>query len=119
MAQQHKKKTLRELFSKTEPDLLEILDSMLEYNPHFRPSAEQLLEHKFFDEVRNSQVETKAPYKIKLCFDRNEAKYNYEDESIALDQKSATEYFMTQIRKEQVKINMLKVAFENALKPNS
>jgi len=39
-------------FSETSKGLLEILKSMLQFNPHFRPTAAQLLNHKIFDNIR-------------------------------------------------------------------
>ena len=42
-AKKAKKPTLAQIFTKTNPKLVEILESMLEFNPIFRPTAEQLI----------------------------------------------------------------------------
>ena len=54
---------------------------MLEFNPHFRPSAYELLQHKWFDDIRNLRLEKGAPFKINLkCDQINTYDYaKYED----------------------------------------
>ena len=47
---------------------------MLEINPYFRPSAKQLLKNPIFDQVRVSENEAIAQYKIKMKFDINDDK---------------------------------------------
>ena len=37
---------------------------MLEFNPGFRPTARDLLNHKVFDSIRNKKFEAEAPYQI-------------------------------------------------------
>ena len=34
---------------------------MLEYNPGFRPSAKELIQHPYFDAIRNKNQEEEAP----------------------------------------------------------
>jgi hypothetical protein len=46
---QKPKPKLSELFPKTDPELVQILTDMLQYNAFFRPSAKHLLKNKIFD----------------------------------------------------------------------
>ena len=57
-----------QIFDKTDPDLLKILEKMLQFNPYFRPTAKQLLKDKYFDEIRKKEVEkaAKLPYRLKV-----------------------------------------------------
>ena len=48
---------LQKLFSGYDERLLRLLELMLEYNPALRPSAEQLLGHPIFDEIRVKKLE--------------------------------------------------------------
>jgi len=41
------------LFPEVSPDLIDILEKMLEFNPYFRPTAKELLKHKVFDGIRS------------------------------------------------------------------
>ena len=49
--------------------MLEILDDMLQFNPHFRSKAGDLLKHSLFDSIRRPELEQPAPFKIKLEVD--------------------------------------------------
>jgi hypothetical protein len=51
---------------------------MLQFNPHFRPSAKELLENKIFDKFRREDLEEEAPFKLNLDIDDKEAD-NVED----------------------------------------
>ena len=57
-------KSVAELFPDSKPELVELLDQMLEINPYFRPTAKDLLRNKIFDKVRVKSAELDAPYKI-------------------------------------------------------
>lgn len=46
---------------------MDLLQKMLEFNPYLRPSARELLEHKYFDPIRVSTNESSA--KEKLCLE--------------------------------------------------
>ena len=37
--------------------LVEILESMTEFNPYFRPTAKELLKNRIFDEIRMESIE--------------------------------------------------------------
>ena len=52
-----KKKTLFQKFGHTSPELLNILESMLQFNPFFRPTAKELLKHPIFDKIRLPEIE--------------------------------------------------------------
>ena len=47
-------KTIRDQFSKTSDELLDIVESMLQFNPYFRPTVKELLSNRLFDSIRNS-----------------------------------------------------------------
>ena len=53
----------------TNDALVDILESMTEFNPYFRPSAKELLKNKIFDSIRKKKLEEKAPYKIMVDTD--------------------------------------------------
>ena len=61
------------IFDKTSSGLLDVLKSMLQFNPHFRPTASQLMKHKIFDEIR--QNELIAPQKIVIDLDEDSSEY--------------------------------------------
>ena len=67
--------SLAEIFGKTSPGLLEVLESMLHFNPHFRPTASQLLRHEIFDGIR--QAEQVAPKKLNIDIDEGELGNEY------------------------------------------
>lgn len=64
-------------FPFTTPEILDILENMLEFNPSFRKSAGELLKNKVFDKIRKPQMEEPAPFQIKLAIDENGA-FDYE-----------------------------------------
>ena len=70
------KNILRKKFDKTSDELLDILECMLQFNPHFRPRADELLKAKIFDEIRVPSLETGAPAKLYLKVDEINA-YNF------------------------------------------
>jgi len=75
------KSSLKERFSLSNPDLLKVLEQMLEINPYFRPTASQLIESKVFDKIRVPRNEKLEPYsslKTKVKIDHNEYRYDYE-----------------------------------------
>lgn len=49
----------------------DLLEKMLNFNPYFRPSAKELLDHPFFDEVRCPDYEAHTPKRIQLEFDKD------------------------------------------------
>ena len=56
--------------------IVEIFESMIEFNPFFRKSASEYLKHDIFDPVRKEELELLAPFKIKLEVD-NEETFDY------------------------------------------
>mmetsp|Transcript_32631 Transcript_32631/g.49890 ORF Transcript_32631/g.49890 Transcript_32631/m.49890 type:complete len:177 (+) Transcript_32631:754-1284(+) len=57
-------------------ELIHVLESMLEFNPYFRPSANSLIKNSLFDSVRDLDWETLAEEKIHLDIDQ-EGQYDY------------------------------------------
>ena len=51
-------------FPFTSPEILEILENMLEFNPHFRKNPAELLKNKIFDSIRKPEMEVAAPFQI-------------------------------------------------------
>ena len=51
---------------------------MLEFNPQMRLTASELLKNKIFDDVRNKNNESTAPFKVSLQFDKIVYNFNYE-----------------------------------------
>ena len=74
-------------FKRTNRDLLKIMDNMLQFNPKFRLTAEEILESKFFDPIRNEKLEIPASNKVYAPFDK-EGKFDYEkceEKNLTLD----------------------------------
>ena len=79
----HRDGILDELFEGAPEELVDLLKSMLTYNPVFRPPAQVLLGHRAFDGIRAKSVEyTLESYNAEqLKFDVD-AGNEYEFESI-------------------------------------
>ena len=60
-------------FPFTTPQILDLLQNMLEFNPNFRESAASLLKNKVFDKIRNPSLEKAAPFEISLAIDEDGA----------------------------------------------
>lgn len=54
---------------------------MLHFNPHFRPSAKELLQNSIFDGIRHKINEADADYGIILSIDLGEQQADYNDET--------------------------------------
>lgn len=57
---------MSERFPRTSPELVEVLEQLLEFNPFFRPTASEILKHKLFDNIRQPGLELPAPKKISI-----------------------------------------------------
>ena len=44
----------RDIYPFTDPELIKILQDLLQFNPYFRPSAADCLKSKLFDDIRIS-----------------------------------------------------------------
>jgi len=49
---------------------LDILKSLIQFNPYFRTNAKECLKHNIFDEIRAEELEQDAPFKIYLNVDQ-------------------------------------------------
>ena len=73
---------------------------MLEFNPYFRPTTKELLQHHVFDEVRTKK-EIISAVKIVIDVDENELQSTYEkDKKLTQEQKRKVAI--------QIKINIIK-----------
>ena len=65
-------KDLRTLFPYASPEGIDFLKKVLSFNPYFRPSMKECLEHPFFKEIRRADKETPPLNKIDLKIDELE-----------------------------------------------
>ena len=81
--------SFEERYPHTSKGLLDVLKSLLEFNPYFRPSPEEILKSPIFDKVRVSELEesTEAPFKIKENFDFGQY-FNYDTKELKNISKS-------------------------------
>ena len=63
---------LQKLMNLKDSTLRDILKPMLEINPYFRPPAKELLQSKYFDEVRIPEYEVASDLKLALEIDNDE-----------------------------------------------
>ena len=92
---------MQELFPKSSPDLVDLVSQMLEFNPHFRPTALELLGNKIFDQIRNPKIEKIKPdYKFKIKEDANELRFDYENDKNQFDEPTMIEILSECILKE-------------------
>jgi len=82
-------------FPFTTPAVLDILEDMLQFNPHYRSNPVDLLKSKVFDSIRRPELEQPAPFQIKLDIDQTDA-FDYEE-------CKSTKYSMDQYK--QIMIN--------------
>ena len=94
------KSKLTSIFSASDPALLGILSQMLEFNPCFRPTAEQLISNKYFDDIRVNKNEIKASHKIIVGIDKNKLKYDYENDHMILNDADAIKEFKKKVIQE-------------------
>lgn len=60
------------------PDMQVVLKALLELNPYFRCSANEILKSPIFDSIRVAELEEPAPFKLDTSIDAMGA-YDYED----------------------------------------
>lgn len=54
------------MFPKSNPELVSLLELLLQFNPYCRPSAKECLKLPLFDHIREEGVEVGAPYKMNI-----------------------------------------------------
>jgi len=57
---------LKSEFGHSNPELIKIISSLLEFNPNFRLSASELLQNPIFDSIRDLKMEKDPHSKIFL-----------------------------------------------------
>ena len=71
-AQKQQSPSLEKELSRSDPELVKLVMQMLEINPYYRPTAQQLLENKVFDSIRMPLIECiETKYKYKVVVDSN------------------------------------------------
>ena len=83
----HNRASLKQIFDKTNPDLVQLLEDMLEINPYFRPSAKQLLESKIFEDITKSNDDKilTCPFHVKIRIDNEKYGVDYEKNDFRQD----------------------------------
>ena len=59
---------LNDIFPNVSPGLIDILESMLQFNPYFRPTVKELIKHYVFDSIR-TKTDAKLTHKINIELD--------------------------------------------------
>ena len=70
-----KGKEIYQIFPYTSPELLDILESMIQFNPFFRLTTKELLKKKIFDKIRQPLLEKPAPNKISVPIDSDDFEF--------------------------------------------
>ena len=56
-------------YPKASPEALDLLDKILVFNPLFRITVDEALNHPFFKDIRNPENERKSPEVVTMDFD--------------------------------------------------
>ena len=72
-------KKLEIKFRKSNPEIVQMLGELLEFNPHKRPSAKECLQKKLFDDIRVPMLEKGAPCTIDLSQIDGEGQFDYKN----------------------------------------
>ena len=48
---------LNDIFPEISPDLIDVLEQMLQFNPYFRPTAKEMMKHPLFKGIRLKEEE--------------------------------------------------------------
>ena len=62
LAPSYGKTSFRKHFPWADEGLVDLVQSMTEFNPGFRPTAKECMQNPVFDSIRNARFETEAPY---------------------------------------------------------
>ena len=86
---------------------------MLQFNPHFRPTSRELLKHKLFAKIHQS--DKKANHKIDIEIDRNIYALTYGGSRASMKKEEQLTQCQMNVVKEYVKFNStnskIKVSF--------
>ena len=64
------RQNLRDMYKGCEDDAIDFLDKILQFNPYFRLSIQEAVEHPLFDEVRKDESEITADSPIAFDFEK-------------------------------------------------
>jgi serine/threonine protein kinase len=53
----------------SDPNVLQIIEATLQFNPNRRPTIKELLAHPYFDNIRNLQLEADADVETQFEFE--------------------------------------------------
>ena len=67
--------SLKDLYPEISEDLVDILEQMLQFNPHFRPTTKELLGHHAFDDIR---TDTEITSNYRIVIDEGDKRNAYE-----------------------------------------
>ena len=56
-------------FQHTDPNILELMEKMIQFNPYFRGRPADLIKSKIFDKIRKPEMEVNAEKLIEMKFD--------------------------------------------------
>lgn len=85
---------------------MKLVLQMLEINPYYRPTAQQLLENKVFDSIRMPMIECiETKYKYKVIVDSNQYKYDYENDCYPEGEAKTMETILRSIVEETMKFS--------------
>ncbi|KAG8461197.1 hypothetical protein KFE25_002386 [Diacronema lutheri] len=74
-AQQHRRhRTLKDMFPKAPPEVLDLLQSCLQFNPNNRITAEEALQHPYVSQFHHPQSEISATRAVSVSLNDNQKK---------------------------------------------
>jgi serine/threonine protein kinase len=69
-----------ELFRGSSPELITLLESLLNFDPNLRPTVSECIQNKIFDEIRNPDFEKGAAWKFILeCDEKDDCDFDIKE----------------------------------------
>lgn len=60
------KRDFKTIFPGAPPEAIKLIKKMLSFNPYLRLTVDEILEHSFFQDIRNPELEKCAPFEIHI-----------------------------------------------------
>ena len=73
-----------------------MFESMLQFNPYFRPSAKELVNHPYFDDIRQPEIKEYVPKKIIFQFD-TDSSFDLKASDFAADFDELNAYLVSKV----------------------